>query len=59
MSRNLILNSLLKRTFSVSCLNNQKLNNVTVIGSGLMGSGNIKYIKFYRFIFNILTNEQE
>jgi len=38
MSRNLILNSLIKRSFSVSCYN-QKFNNVVVIGSGLMGSG--------------------
>jgi len=39
MSRNLILNSILKRNFSVSALCNQKIANVTVIGSGLMGSG--------------------
>ena len=40
MSKNLILNSILKRNFSVSSLSNQKITNVTVIGSGLMGSGN-------------------
>lgn len=39
MSKNLITNSIIKRYFSASKLANQKINHVTVIGSGLMGSG--------------------
>ncbi len=38
MSKSLILNSVMKRCFSSSPINN-KFSHVTVIGSGLMGSG--------------------
>lgn len=39
MSKNLITNNILKRYYSVSNVLNRKINNVTIIGSGLMGSG--------------------
>jgi len=39
MSRNLIINNTLKRFFSASSACNQKINHVSVIGGGLMGSG--------------------
>lgn len=39
MSKNLIINGTLKRLYSLSSATNQKINHVTVIGGGLMGSG--------------------
>ena len=38
MSKNLIIHNLIKRSFSINSPK-RKLNHVTVIGSGLMGSG--------------------
>lgn len=39
MSRNLIINNAFKRFYSITNTNNQKINHVSIIGSGLMGSG--------------------
>ena len=39
MSKSLILNGCFKRLYSITSPANQKINHVTVIGSGLMGSG--------------------
>ncbi len=39
MSKNLILNTIFKRSLSVSSVSSQKIKHVTIIGSGLMGSG--------------------
>jgi len=39
MSKNLITNNIIKRCFTASAATNQKINHVTVVGSGLMGSG--------------------
>lgn len=39
MSKNLITNNVFKRFYSVSNVLNRKINHVTIIGSGLMGSG--------------------
>ena len=39
MSKNLIMNTIFKRSLSVSSTSSQKINHVTIIGSGLMGSG--------------------
>jgi 3-hydroxyacyl-CoA dehydrogenase len=39
MSKSLITNSTIKRFYSLSSLNAQKINHVVVVGSGLMGSG--------------------
>lgn len=39
MSRNLIINNAFKRFYSITNTNSQKINHVSIIGSGLMGSG--------------------
>jgi 3-hydroxyacyl-CoA dehydrogenase len=39
MAKSLITNNIIKRFYSLSRLNSQKINHVTVVGSGLMGSG--------------------
>lgn len=39
MSRNLIINNAFKRFYSITNSNKQKINHVSIIGSGLMGSG--------------------
>ena len=39
MSKSLITKSMAKRFYSLSRLNSQKISHVTVVGSGLMGSG--------------------
>ena len=39
MSKSLITNNMIKRFYSLSRLSSQKINHVTVVGSGLMGSG--------------------
>jgi len=39
MSRSLIINNSFKRFYSLTSSNNQKVNHVAIVGSGLMGSG--------------------
>ena len=39
MSKNLITNNVIKRFYSLTSASGQKINHVTVVGSGLMGSG--------------------